>query len=312
MLVHTLSADAPAATTTPVLPSPDNHMRPALGSFSFTEPGETTTVARVPFLASTLDAAAEQLVDHALSNRCRRVGLPVRLANAYSLACASQDAGYLSLLQGPGVNLPDGTPVAWAMRLLGEAPAEKVRGASFFRTVLERGVDRGLRHYFFGTSPETLERMVQRVRAQTPDARVAGASAPPMGSVEEILTESVIRSIGDARPDVVWIGLGSPKQDYVARVLAERLGLPCIGVGAAFDFVAGTKGEAPQVMQRLGLEWFHRLASEPRRLWRRYAFGNARFLMLVSLSLLAPPSVNPAAPLAAGAASTQEGSSVPT
>ncbi|MDD9205619.1 WecB/TagA/CpsF family glycosyltransferase, partial [Georgenia sp. 10Sc9-8] len=284
--VHTLSAEAPATATTPERPSPENYMRPALGSFSFAEPAETTTVARVPFLASTLDGAAEQLVKYALSNRRNQVGLPVRLANAYSLACASQDAGYLDLLQGPGVNLPDGTPVAWAMGVLGDAPAEKVRGASFFRTVLQRGADRGLRHYFFGTSPETLDKMVRRVTAQSPGLRIAGASAPPMGSVEDILTESVIRSIGDARPDVVWVGLGSPKQDYVARILAERLGLPCIGVGAAFDFVAGTKCEAPRLLQRLGLEWTHRLLSEPRRLWRRYAFGNTRFAMLVAVSML--------------------------
>lgn len=243
--------------------------------------GSTVDVAGVPITAVPADVAVDALleeVDHG------RRGGPVRFVNAYCVALADADAEYASLLRGWGRNYPDGKPVALVARR-GNPGAEQVRGPWFFEEVIRRGVGRGVRHYFFGTDDATLALLRAAIDVKAPGAVIAGMTAPPMGTVEEILTAEMVATVAAAHPDIVWVGLGTPKQDHVGAGLSEALGgIPCVSVGAAFDFTAGTKKESPEIWRRLGLEWAHRFASEPRRLWRRYVFGNARFLAAVARS----------------------------
>ncbi|WP_128644581.1 WecB/TagA/CpsF family glycosyltransferase [Rhodococcus sp. BS-15] len=231
----------------------------------------------VPFDALSITHAVERLVNAALVG----VALPVRLSNSYVVSLASSDSKYRELLNGPGLNFADGAPVAYLMnRWSGkQASVGRVRGPSLFVESLKAGVDVELRHFFLGSSEEALRKMVSRAQAEIPGIIVSGAYSPPFGPLNESFYSDSKRLVKDAGAQIVWVGLGSPKQDYACKELAFLLDAPCVGVGAAFDFYAGTVREAPEWVQRVGLEWLFRLLSEPRRLWRRYLFGNIIFLI---------------------------------
>jgi len=143
--------------------------------------------------------------------------------------------------------------------------------------MLDRGRANGLRHFLFGSTPEAVERLAERIRVTTPGAQLAGTLA--IGSFDEAAT---VEKIAEARPDVVWCGLGAPRQELWMRRWAPALApAVALGVGAAFDFIGGTKPRAPVWMQKSGLEWFHRFVHEPRRLGWRYLSTNVRFAMAV-------------------------------
>jgi len=206
-----------------------------------------------------------------------------RLVNSYTFALADTDPVYKSLLARSGVNLPDGKPLVTALNGLDRSgqPFGQVRGPSFFVRCLDAGRVQGVRHFFLGGRPELLELLKEAVDRRFPGVQIVGLNSPPFSSLTSIERAQQDSEIQASNADVVWVGLGTPKQDFEAQRICDSLGVTTAAVGAAFDFVAGTKPEAPDWMHRLSLEWVFRLMSEPRRLWRRYLFGNTRFLMLV-------------------------------
>lgn len=236
-------------------------------------------VGPVPFEVTSLDEAAGTVIESAR----RRWPIPIRLANAYCVSLAATDQEYRSILNGPGLNFPDGAPVAWVMRrskARSRRPG-RVRGPSLFELVLDRGRAFGLRHFFLGTSDQTLKELRARMGEKFPGLVVCGSYAPPYGPFSEEVLDVAASQISDCNADIVWVALGTPKQDFACARLSEFVERPCIGVGAAFDFSAGTQREAPVFMQRTGTEWLFRFAAEPRRLWRRYTLGNLKFLLSV-------------------------------
>jgi len=185
---------------------------------------------------------------------------------------------------------PDGMPLVWVARLQGERTIQRVAGPTFMPAAMAHGAAFGWRHYFYGGSPETLSRLVATFSEQYPGAEIVGAHAPPFRELTTDEIEQDIERINAARADLVWVGLGMPKQEIWMARYKDRLAAPVLlGVGAAFDFNAGTIKRAPLWMQRYGLEWMHRLAQEPRRLWRRYFLGNSRFFLLVAGDVLHDP-----------------------
>ncbi len=249
-------------------------------------------VGRIPFRVTRLDDAVSSTITAAIDPTSP--GEALRFANAYSVASARRDAGYAALLRSGGINLPDGAPVAWALRRCGNGAARRVRGPSFFDETIRRGTEVGLRHYFFGTNDDVLALLVERLKKDVPGVTIVGTFAPDYRSDPDELAGQLPAEVTRATVDIVWVGLGSPKQDFVvARIVADR-GVTAAGVGAAFDFAAGTVPQAPRLVQRAGLEWMFRLVSEPRRLWRRYLIGNTVFLGILMRQLLIRRS--PAAP----------------
>ena len=233
-------------------------------------------VGSVPFEVTNLSEAVEFVIEAATHHRA----LPIRLANAYCVAVAFREKQYNSLLRGSGLNFPDGTPVVWSMQRnkYHTKPAGRVRGPSLFVRVIDKGRESNLNHFFLGTTPATLDRMQNQIASLYPGTEVVGSLAPPFGPLDEQFYTHAVSAIELAKPDLVWVALGSPKQDYAAARLAEETGLTCIAVGAAFDFLAGTAPEAPPWVQNSGFEWVYRLSKDPKRLWKRYFFGNAQFL----------------------------------
>lgn len=234
-------------------------------------------VGGVAFQRCTPEQAVQWLISDVIPNQ---TPVNVRLGNAYNVALAHKDDRYRRLLTHGGVNFPDGTPVVWFMRIRWRhpGPARRVRGPSLFLAALEAGVPQGTRHFFLGSTDDTLRRLSAEARRRFPGIHVAGTYSPPFAEITQEFIDDCAEKIRATDAQVIWVGLGTPKQDVVGSALAEAIHLPTINVGAAFDFLAGTVREAPEWVQRSGFEWLHRLSSEPQRLWRRYLFGNARFL----------------------------------
>lgn len=197
-----------------------------------------------------------------------------------SVLSARDDPSVARAMADAAVVTPDGMPLVWLGKRSADGPVERVYGPDFLRAVFERRT--GLRHFLYGGAPGVAERVEAALARDYPGNVVAGTFSPPMGLEPGLVDEEGAAAIHAARPDVVWVGLGHPKQELWMHAMSAHLDVPVLaGVGAAFDFLSGSKKEAPAWMKRAGLQWLHRLASEPRRLWRRYVLGNLRFVWLL-------------------------------
>jgi N-acetylglucosaminyldiphosphoundecaprenol N-acetyl-beta-D-mannosaminyltransferase len=202
----------------------------------------------------------------------------VHFCAAHPTVLARRHEGYRAILNRGDLNVPDGAPVAWAARTQ-SASATRVSGTDSVHAIAEWGMHRGLTHFFWGGTPDTLTRLRRNLETAHPGIKIVGAESPPFRTLSDTEVEECALRIQQARTEALWVGLGAPKQDLMAERLREFEAAPVIlCVGAAFDFVAGTKRRAPEWMQRSGLEWLHRLVSDPRRLWGRYLIGNPQFV----------------------------------
>lgn len=231
-------------------------------------------VLGIDCFAGDLREATSLFLDRA---RSRRGGV-VSLMNVHVAMTAQRDDVLRSALHDAVTVFPDGAPISWLERRRGALRAERVAGPDLMLDVLRESSD-DLRHFLFGSTPEIMARLEPSLQELVPGLRLAGSLAPAHGEEHD---PAVIEAVRRAKPDVVWVALGAPKQELWADRHASSLAPALIvGVGAAFDFHAGTKKRAPGWMQRTGLEWLHRLASEPRRLGWRYASTNTRFVLRV-------------------------------
>lgn len=231
------------------------------------------------------DTAPAFLVEAALAG----AGLQVHLCNAYTLSLVPKDEMLRAALSEADLNLADGTPVAWLGRKNGLTGP--VRGPSLFRSVVALGAQGQLRHYVYGGGSTDVARdLIVEMLTAVPHAEFVGVEAPPYHDLNDHELDELASRITASRAQVVWIGLGTPRQDYLVPRLAERIDVVIIPVGAAFDFLSGRVKEAPKVLHGSGFEWLYRLIAEPRRLWRRYVLGNPRFLVAALRSRTTRPS----------------------
>lgn len=243
-------------------------------------------VGSVDFTVMPLASAVDLVID--LGTRSVPAGPPgvaVHFANAYNVALADADPSYRDVLRQGDYVFSDGMPVAWAGRRLhgvDDAVWTRVYGPDAMTAVLDRSGPAGPRHYLLGGAPETLSILVAVINRRWPSAIVVGAESPPFRPATPAELGARDQRIRDSGASLVWVGLGTPKQDLEVRRLADALPVTALAVGAAFDFIAGTVSQAPGWMQRSGLEWAYRFAREPRRLARRYLWGNPRFMLAVA------------------------------
>jgi N-acetylglucosaminyldiphosphoundecaprenol N-acetyl-beta-D-mannosaminyltransferase len=177
--------------------------------------------------------------------------------------------------------LPDGMPLIWAARLLGEALPEKVSGSDFVPLVLERAAERGWRVYFLGGNPGVAELARRKLNESLPRLQVVGVDAPKIDVNDSPRHEPIVARIRTARPDIVLVALGAPKQEIWIDLVRDQLRpTVMLAVGASLDFVAGTVPRAPRWISKVGAEWIFRLAREPRRLWRRYLLRDPKFVVI--------------------------------
>ncbi len=215
----------------------------------------------------------------------RRKGY-VCVAPAATLVLGRRDPDYRRVVNAAAMVTPDGMPVVWALRAKGAEEVGRTYGPDLMTALCDRGRRSGWRHYLYGGTEDVCRRLRARLEDRFPGWTCAGWTAPPFRETTPEEEAAIVQRINTARPDVVWVGLGSPKQDFWMARMRDRLTAPLlIGVGAAFDFLAGVKPQAPRWMRRSGLEWAFRLACEPRRLWKRYLIGNTWFLLWTAAEL---------------------------
>lgn len=180
------------------------------------------------------------------------------------------------------LRVPDGRPLSWMARLKGRFQAGQVRGADLMLALAQRGG----RHYFYGGQAGVAKKAAAALKARAPKMSVAGAEAPPFRPLTAAEERALIAKLKRLKVGTLWVGLGAPKQERWMAAMRGRIPATMLGVGAAFDFYAGSVAEAPRWMQGAGLEWLFRLVQEPGRLWRRYLSTNLAFLALAPIELL--------------------------
>jgi N-acetylglucosaminyldiphosphoundecaprenol N-acetyl-beta-D-mannosaminyltransferase len=211
-----------------------------------------------------------------------REGTPhvVITTNVDHLMLLQRDAAFRGVYGRAELVTCDSIPLRWACSFLGRPVKERVAGADLFYTLSERAAAKGYRVFYLGAAPGVAEKAARAMQTRYPGLTVAGAYAPPVMALDQLVAdEETYRRVMDARPHILFVAFGAPKQELWLEAMRARLGVPVgIGVGAAFDFAAGTIKRAPRWLQALGLEWLHRLFQEPKRLWRRYLLVDTRFV----------------------------------
>lgn len=225
--------------------------------------------------AQGFDQAVTQLQGWA-SDSVRRY---VCTCPVYTLMMCRENPLVMQAVNGAAMVTADGMPVVWVQQRRGHAEAERVYGPDVMEALIARTADTPLKHYFWGGLPGVADILVARMQTRHPTLKVAGVYSPPISAVGDSPDPAVVERLNESGADIVWVGLGSPKQDIWMMRYRPVLRAPLlIGVGAAFDMLAGVKSQAPRWMQRSGLEWLFRLAQEPRRLGRRYLVYNPLFV----------------------------------
>jgi N-acetylglucosaminyldiphosphoundecaprenol N-acetyl-beta-D-mannosaminyltransferase len=250
-----------------------------------TRPEQPLTPKRVPVLGVGVSAItmadALSRIDHWIASRAKQY---ICVTGVHGVMESQRDPALRAIHNRAGLVTPDGMPLVWLARLRGHPEVERVYGPDLMLACCGASVMNGYRHFFYGGAPGVPERLAERLQQRYPGLQVAGHWSPPFRELEAFEESEMIARINAAHPDIVWVGLSTPKQErwmarYVGRISAPVL----VGVGAAFDMHAGVKKQAPRWMQRNGLEWLFRLGAEPRRLWRRYLINNPRFVWRVML-----------------------------
>jgi N-acetylglucosaminyldiphosphoundecaprenol N-acetyl-beta-D-mannosaminyltransferase len=227
--------------------------------------------------------AAVDLMERWIDERLGRV---VCFPGSDMLAACQRNTRLRAALNTADLTATDGMMLVRLCRWLGAADAERVYGPDVMLELCRRSADRGYRHFFYGGAPDVVATLVDRLQQKFPGLSVAGTCSPPFRPLTEKELDEDVRQINDSHADVVWIGLGTPKQEIWMADNRSRLRAPLVlGVGAAFDFHAGSVRQAPRWLRAAGGEWFFRLCTQPRRLWRRYVVQLAQFLGLLTLQI---------------------------
>ena len=211
----------------------------------------------------------------------------VCVANVHTIMECQSDPSFRQVNNEALLVVPDGMPLVWVARLRGHKSVQRVYGPDLMLALCELSAQKGYRNFFYGGSPATLERLTQHLSEKFPGLSIAGTDSPPFRPLTPEEETQAMARINEAAPDVVWVCLGAPKQEKWIYQHRNCLQAPLlIGVGAAFNFHAGTVAQAPPWMQKRGLEWVFRLFQEPRRLWRRYLLLNPLFICYLALQWL--------------------------
>src|SRR5918995_1651106 len=248
------------------------------GSKSAAETHERVNILGVKASAINMSQVLN-IIDGWITHRQQRY---VCVTGVHGVMESQRDRQLRQIHNDAGLVTPDGMPLVWLSHLHGHDLAERVYGPDLMLALCNQSLLKGYKHFFYGGGKGVHERLAKNLQQRFPGLGVVGGYSPPFRPLTVEEDEQIVQAINAADPDIVWIGLSTPKQERWMAEHLRRLTAPVlIGVGAAFDFHSGLKKQAPHWMQRSGLEWLFRLASEPRRLWRRYLVNNPVFMLLV-------------------------------
>ena len=200
------------------------------------------------------------------------------VSNVHTTVMSYDDPAYCAVQNGGIMAIPDGGPLSSVGRKRGFTQMERTTGPDYLKEMLKISEKEGYRHFFYGSTEETLEKLRKHLAKEYPNLQLAGMYSPPFRALSNEEDWQIVELINESHADFVWVGLGAPKQEYW---MAEHQGRICgfmIGVGAAFDYLAGNISRAPIWMQKANLEWLYRLLQEPKRLFKRYFYTNTKFI----------------------------------
>jgi N-acetylglucosaminyldiphosphoundecaprenol N-acetyl-beta-D-mannosaminyltransferase len=234
---------------------------------------------------SAIDMArAVNTIEHFVADQIKTY---VCVTGVHGVIESQRDPDLRRIHNNAGLVTPDGMPLVYLGRLWSNREMDRVYGPDLMLEVCKSGVPRGVRHFFYGATDTTLRQLRGNLIKRLPNLQVVGTFSPPFRELTSDEAKEIASLINDHDPDIVWVGLSTPKQERWMSSFREALKAPVlVGVGAAFDFHAGNVRQAPPVLQRLCLEWLFRLSMEPRRLWRRYLYNNPLFLMMIVTQML--------------------------
>lgn len=211
----------------------------------------------------------------------------VTVVNVHSIVLAQNDFVLAAAHHKAVLKTPDGVPLVWIGRLIGRKNVERVYGPDLMMETLKRSEEKGYTNYFFGGKKGVPELLSEKIKNKYPNIKIAGFYSPPFRSMNENEEKNFKSELERLRPDIMWVGLGCPKQEkWMAANIGNLETKIMIGVGAAFDFHAGLLKQAPLLIQKCGLEWLFRMCVEPKRLWRRYLIYNTLFMWKILKKIL--------------------------
>lgn len=200
------------------------------------------------------------------------------VANVHTTVKSSEDDEYRAIQNGSVLTMPDGGPLSTVGRKRGAVQIARTTGPDYMGEIFRISAEKGYRHYFYGSTPETLEKLVRNIEKDYPGIIVVGKYSPPFRELTDEEDREIIAGICKAEPDFIWVGLGAPKQEKWMAAHQGRVKGLMVGVGAGFDYFAGNISRAPEFMQKHSLEWLYRLMQDPKRLFMRYLVTNSKFI----------------------------------
>lgn len=258
-----------------------------LARLQHNKPGKKFMRRGAHVLDTQIDAITwEDVLARIVSWGAQRQSRYVTLCNVHSVVTASQSPAFNKVLSQADLTLPDGAPVAWALRREGFPEQQRINGPDLTWRYLAVAEKIGHSVFFYGSTDATLAKLLERIKAQFPKLRVAGAVSPPYRDLTEQEDQAYVDQINSSGANVLFVGLGCPKQEAWMASHRGRITAVMLGVGAAFDYHAGTVQRAPKWVQKIGMEWMHRLISEPRRLAKRYLVTNSVFIYRIARTML--------------------------
>lgn len=239
---------------------------------------QRVNILGVGISAITIQQAVNQVTRWIDSRACHYISV----CNVHTVMECQQDERMRRAVNAAGLATPDGMPLVWLSRRWGNCPVTRVYGPDLMLALCQLSIERGYSHYFYGGAAGIPELLAENLQQRFPGLKVAGAYSPPFRPLAPNEQAQIISQINQTAPDIIWVGLGTPKQDLWMAAQRPQLTAPVlIGVGAAFDFHTGRIPQAPRWMQQSSLEWLFRLWQEPRRLWYRYLVYNPLFIALI-------------------------------
>ena len=210
--------------------------------------------------------------------------LKVAICNTNTVIRSYRDETLGEIINSFDIKTPDGFPIAKSSSILYDNNQRRVDGYNVLLTTIREGLEKNTSHYFFGSEDYILKKVIQNLEKDFPLINIVGSLSPPVTEFNKLTEEQYIQDIQNVNPDIVWVSLGFPKQEMFIELLQKKYRMESnfVGIGAVFEWVAGTKVKAPEFIANLGLEWLLRLVQEPRRLFKRYFIDNFLFLYLIT------------------------------
>lgn len=241
-----------------------------------------------PVISMNVDVTnTSQTLDRVIALTTTKTGAYICVSNVHMCMEVFDSPEFESVVNSADLVIPDGRPLSWAQKLLGYSEAEQVRGQDIMNAICQQSGSKNLNIGLYGgSSDELLQQVISELKSTHPDINITFSYSPPFRPLTGEEDQNIIQQINNSNVNVLFVGIGCPKQEHWMAEHKNSLNCVMLGVGAAYDFIAGSKKHAPRWMQRVGLEWLFRLCSEPQRLWKRYLQQNPRFIYYFTKQLI--------------------------